>query len=148
MPHLTTDRVQALLGAARGLLRGAISSVVLTLAPVPASRPRVMRNGGVYHMPRYAEFLAACGQQLAKHGAPQVDVPVMVIVDVACAKPAAGKLDHPMGDVDNFAKGPLDAMTRSGTFWHDDRQIGALFVTKRYTEPGEEPHVRIDVAPL
>ena len=44
------------------------------------------------------------------------------------------------GDVDNLAKGILDAMT--GVLWQDDRQITKLLVTKNFAD---EPRVELTV---
>ncbi len=49
-------------------------------------------------------------------------------------KPKTGKLLTPRGDVDNFAKGPLDIGT--GRLWVDDDQIIDLRATKDYVSHG------------
>lgn len=47
---------------------------------------------------------------------------------------AAAGLIFPRGphDVDNLAKLALDALTRSGRWWHDDAQVAVLRVIKAY----------------
>ena len=47
-------------------------------------------------------------------------------------KPRTSKLTHPIGDVDNYAKSVMDALTQLG-FWHDDKQVVSLIVTKEFT---------------
>ncbi len=59
-------------------------------------------------------------------------------------KPAmAEKYPLPKGDVDNLAKGPLDAL--SGIVYEDDVQVLALLVKKRWAEHGENPGVKIKI---
>jgi Holliday junction resolvase RusA-like endonuclease len=115
---------------------------------VPASRPRVTKWGGVYYGKPYATFLADAQKQLAAMRDQRSDLPVVMVMEVICAKPPTGKLELPKGDVDNYAKGPLDAATKAATLWKDDAQVAALFVAKRYAEPGEEPGVSLEWAPL
>ena len=68
-------------------------------------------------------------------------------VNVECVvkKPKTSILDVPRGDVDNYAKGVLDAM--NGVLWDDDDQIVKLTVSKRFTEQNEEGHILLEVKP-
>ncbi len=58
-------------------------------------------------------------------------------IEFVCKAPKSTSRRYPVGDVDNYAKGPLDAMTKHGGFWVDDDQIVELNVTKRYAREGE-----------
>ena len=49
-------------------------------------------------------------------------------------KPRTGKLPSPKGDIDNMAKGPLDAA--NGKLWVDDSQIVELSCSKEYVPYG------------
>ena len=51
------------------------------------------------------------------------------------------KHPYPGGDIDNYAKGPLDAL--KGVAFHDDKQVTALAATKRWTGPGETAGVLV-----
>jgi Holliday junction resolvase RusA-like endonuclease len=51
------------------------------------------------------------------------------------------KYPFPGGDIDNFAKGPLDAL--KGVAFRDDRQVTDLSVSKRWTGPGEDAGVLV-----
>lgn len=90
-------------------------TIVFDLAPVPASRPRVGKFG-TYYAKSYADWM----------------------------KEAAGFVKAAL-DVDNYAKGPLDVITKSGKVWGDDKQVVSLRVSKRYTEPGEAPHTKTTI---
>ena len=115
----------------------------LRVAPVPASRPRVSRWGTYYGKP-YQKFIKEA-QPLADafEGVP-TDRPVMVLMETIVKKPKTGKLAYPRGDVDNFAKGPLDVMTKAECFWGDDNQVVGLMVFKRYAKPDEEAGVLVE----
>lgn len=50
----------------------------------------------------------------------------------------------PIGDVDNYAKAALDAIT-SADIWADDKLVVEMTVRKRYTEGHEQPHTFITI---
>ncbi len=114
----------------------------LAVPPVPASRPRVTR-WGTFYAKTYETFRAAADAELAKMSGPPTPHPVVLGMEIVAKRPKAGKLVHPRGDVDNFAKGPMDAMTKAGKFWNDDNQVIELLVRKRYAEKGEPEGVHI-----
>lgn len=49
-------------------------------------------------------------------------------------KPAAPDWHTSRGDFDNYAKAVCDALTQIG-MWHDDAQISAALIEKRYGDP-------------
>jgi Holliday junction resolvase RusA-like endonuclease len=120
--------------------------VRLDVEPVPASRPRVSPRGIAYYAGPYKAF-----QKLLKTILPPAAETLMgeLLVEVHCVcKPLkASKFTTPMGDCDNLAKGPLDALKDQG-FFGDDRQIVDLHVTKRFPRAGEEPHIEIHIKEL
>lgn len=69
--------------------------------------------------------------------------PVEVEIDVLAERPKTTKLDVPKPDVDNYAKGVLDAMTYA-EWWGDDAQVVSLRITKMWTEgtPGYQVKVK------
>ena len=123
--------------------RGA-TVIFLEVEPVPASRPRVSR-WGTYYGKTYENFRVKCREALrqfqdtVKH----MEEPSECLIEVVAKRPKTSKRDYPRGDVDNFAKGPLDSMTSNGFFWNDDDQITALAVIKRYAEPDEPVGINI-----
>tara|TARA_B100000085_G_scaffold22775_1_gene19156 strand:- start:34944 stop:35393 length:450 start_codon:yes stop_codon:yes gene_type:complete len=113
--------------------------------PVPASRPRVSK-WGTYYGKTYENFrtkVRAALRDLTNLSGEPMTGPIHCLIEIVAPKPKTTKRDYPRGDVDNFAKGPLDSMTSHGGFWNDDDQVTALAVTKRYAESGEPTGVRI-----
>lgn len=127
--------------AARNSAAGIIE-FYLQVPPTPASRPRVSRFG-TYYGKNYQNFLNAAQPIAGRFDGVPSDKPLCVFVENVVAKPKHSKRDFPRGDVDNYAKGPLDVMTKAEKFWEDDDQVVLLLTSKRFAAPDEEPHVRI-----
>jgi Holliday junction resolvase RusA-like endonuclease len=113
--------------------------------PAPASRPRVTR-WGVYYGKSYtawrklAEKVTSPGEL---HLPP--NVPLLVVVETISARPRTSKKLWPKGDTDNFAKGPLDVITKATGWWHDDDQIVFLLTAKRWAEPDESARTIVEI---
>lgn len=129
-----------LMGAAKA------ASVVFPFDPVPASRPRVTR-WGTYHTKPYKSWLDQAAKTLAACSAVEslADASLLVFVESVCTKARTSKLTRPKGDVDNYAKGPLDAITKAARHWHDDVQVTALVSTKRFADPGEDARTEVHI---
>lgn len=120
----------------------AISKIItffLPIKPQPASRPRVTRYGA-YHTKNYTAFKneahrwLKAQKKLPKAKTGKFEVKLVII----CRKPKNPSNDYPVGDVDNYAKAYLDAITKAKLFWEDDIQIVKLVARKRYQNQGEE----------
>jgi Holliday junction resolvase RusA-like endonuclease len=132
----------------RGAAFGALLSLRVNGAPAPASRGTQCKNGGFFYSKGHAAFYADCQRQLAEQKPPApLSGLVMVSVESIVARPKATKLAVPKGDVDNFAKVPLDAATKAKV-WGDDYQVVALVSTKRWAKPGEAPGTNLTIIPL
>jgi len=114
----------------------------LEVPPYPASRPRVSR-WGTYYGKKYQDFLNKAGTAALGYKGLKVEGPVVVFIENIVPKPKTTKREYPRGDVDNYAKGVLDVMTKSEKFWEDDDQVLILIVGKRFAEPDEEPRVNL-----
>ena len=117
--------------------------------PVPQPRHRATRGGRMY-LPSSAPIrafkaavIAAAGKRFRK----PTTGPVRVEITAYFVRPAShltgrgelrkGVPGHPgrnLGDVDNLAKGVMDALTDSGIVWLDDSQVVDLRVAKRWAD--------------
>jgi len=144
MTSTSKSIVESAIKWARGLFGTALLTSKLTLTPVPAARPRVGR-WGTYYPKKYAAWKAAAEAEALTFKQADKDGLRLIVLDCVIEKPRTSKLDTPNGDVDNFAKGPLDALNRAAKAWHDDKQVMGLLAFKRFAEKGEEPGTNIGV---
>ncbi len=124
-------------------------------SPVPQPRPRatsICGHASVYAAPKrhkIHEFRSKVEHAARKMMGDReaLTVPVAVSMSFYCTPPKAmskvqlGEQRGIMatgGDVDNFAKGVLDAMT-SARVWVDDSRVCALGVSKMFTPGREHP---------
>lgn len=117
-------------------------TVTIDVPPVVASRPRVTR-WGVYYGKKYTQWMKEADETLAD-ALMTVSSPCSVVVDQIVQKPKTSKLTFPRGDVDNYAKAPLDAITKKG-YWTDDDIITGLWTSKRFAEPDETPRTEVSI---
>jgi Holliday junction resolvase RusA-like endonuclease len=110
--------------------------LVLDATAMPTPRPRVTKTG-IAFMPRPYQVYAADLQKRLYQVASErsweaLQGPLVVRVVITKATPKKTVLAAPRGDVDNLAKGILDAATKTKRFWVDDSQITHLFVAKAW----------------
>lgn len=126
------------------------SKLFIPVKPVPASRPRVTRFG-TYFSETYTTFRNETYRYLdkIKHKHPKKDkIAFQVSIQFICKRPTKPSNEYPVGDVDNYLKGPLDALTKAGMFWEDDIQVISLTGTKRYARQDEEFGMHITITEL
>lgn len=114
--------------------------LTIPVKPVPASRPRVTR-WGTYFSKTYTDFRNDLYKHLAKikHKHPAKEkVAYKVEINFICKRPKNPSNEYPVGDVDNYLKGPLDGLTKAEMFWKDDIQVISLTGTKRYAKANED----------
>lgn len=114
--------------------------------PIVASRPRVTR-WGTFYPKRHTEHAAFLDKALqdVRHEFFEGPIEVRILAILPLQKSFAVA---PLGDVDNYAKLPMDCMTKAGLFWNDDRQVVALMSLKRFARPGEDPKTVVRVRNL
>lgn len=141
---MTKSRFKSLVDSALGWMRKEAQSGLLSFRlatePYPASRPRVAKFG-VYYGKNYSKFRKLAAPLAKTFDGHPIEGPFVILLDHVCTKPKTGKRAYPVGDVDNYAKGPLDVMKDAQKFFSDDDQVVGLLSFKRYAEPGEEPGV-------
>lgn len=129
------------------LAKAGLLSLWIGGKPVPAGRPRVSKFG-TYYPKSYTAWLKESWAYVDKLETVVTDSPIALMIEAVCPTVKTSKFSMPMGDVDNFVKGPMDLLTKSQRAWIDDRQVVLLTVTKRYAGPDEEPGFNIWWCPV
>lgn len=115
--------------------------VTIELNPVPASRPRVSK-WGTYYGKTYNTWRKDA-EKFVKRAKNVASGPLVVLVECFIKEPKTTKRVWPRGDVDNYAKAPLDKLNKAQ--FEDDDQILGLWVTKTFVrlEGDEGTHITI-----
>lgn len=130
---------------------------ILTIEPQPTPRPRVKRMGGVYYPSNYLAYKQALVEQLVANHSDELfaasERPSVAMAELTFyftyPKSTAKKnrIDHApcrtKGDLDNLAKGVLDAMEQSGLI-ANDRELARLDVAKYWTTGISRIHYYLD----
>jgi Holliday junction resolvase RusA-like endonuclease len=112
------------------------------MEPLPASRPRVTKWGAYIAKP-YKTWLAEAAAYLKT--VRDVSIPrehLKVSVEIVCTRARTSKLTTPKGDIDNYVKAPLDAISHAG-LWDDDKWVTTLVAHKRFAAAGESACTRV-----
>lgn len=120
-------------------------SFFLPVTPKATQRSRCVCRGRfpqVYTDPKYREWREEAIPLLREIAAVEDfravrERPVQIDTEVIVRRPKTTKLAAPGGDLDNFEKGLWDAITASGEWWADDKQIVESRTTKRWAADGE-----------
>jgi len=120
----------------------------LPVNPIPASRPRVSK-WGTYYGKRYSTWRKDAARALAKLTGPDTyECPLRVTLVHVVKSPKVTKRQYPVGDVDNYDKAVMDAITSHTTLWNDDDQVIALHSSKLFAAPDDTPGCYIQIEPL
>lgn len=121
--------------------------LLIPVPPVPAARPRVGR-WGTWYPKSYESWRVASEASLASLPRPEAleTGPVHAAVYVVCKRPNRPAKPYPIGDLDNYVKGALDAITKAEIIWKDDVQVTVMHAEKRYARTGEPPYVFVRVS--
>lgn len=125
----------------------------LPIDPMPAPRPRCVARGGfasTYNPKEYTVWKERAAELIRDAlqdplGERVGDFRLTLVVQAQ--RPKTTKLPRPKPDVDNYAKGVMDAITDAERLWEDDYQVACLTVTKRWAPEGEPPGVYVTLEP-
>ena len=121
---------------------------------MPAPRPRFVVRGkfASSYMPKEYTVWKERAVEIVRGAAERPDAPlegpVLVDLTIKATKPKTSKLSHPGPDVDNYAKGVLDAITQSERWWADDKQVVELTVRKAWADADEASGIEVTILPI
>lgn len=123
---------------------GQVVDFTIPIKPVPCPRPRMTRWGETYYPKTYVSWRKEAQLYIPNLPAPLTG-PVLVCVDSVLPPFKRATSECPMGDVDNYAKSILDAISVRGGVLENDRQVLVLLSLKRFTRDNEEPHTHVHI---
>ena len=131
------------------------ASFTVPLQPIPCPRPRITVRGRfahAYYPAAYKDWKAEAERLIEQAMDKEItatfyDVPLQVLLVCVIVKPKTSKLSKPRGDVDNYAKSIMDALTAAGA-WGDDDQVIDLRVVKRWANKGEDGYFTVTITPV
>ncbi len=140
-------------------VRGRTVSIILPFAPVPAARPQVIKTGHSYYPKRYSNWMKDAAHSLgqARDELPPADLTsaFAVALRFGIEPYRSVKRAWTKGDLDNYIKSVLDALTKfsqldlkaggDGYIWKDDMQVTMIDAIK---VPTDEPNVSMTIMRL
>lgn len=115
--------------------------------PVPRHRTRVAKIKGkyvplAYNDPDYTKWKTEVARQLVQMPKPDESLKnIRLRCHFEVEQPKKTKLSTPRGDVDNYAKGLMDAITQAN-WWKDDSQVVHLSTSKSWAPKGKPGSIR------
>ena len=126
----------------------------LALDPVACPRPRIRvmnlpggkKMGMAYYTGKYKVFSVEAPTKIpSSEYFYEAGVPVEVTIVFFMKRPKCPANDYPIGDIDNYVKSVLDAITKNGTYWHDDSQVVHLTASKQYSPLTENAGIMVEI---
>jgi len=113
--------------------------------PKPCPRPRFAVRGGharAYHDKKYLTYRHELEEVLSERWTDDpIDYPIVVTIVCMVQRPKTTKLPHPKPDVDNYAKGVLDAM--NDVVIVDDWLVQRVECEKFWAAPGDPGRIHV-----
>lgn len=123
-------------------------SFTINSKPIPASRPRVFKNGGRSYAKTHIQYCELIKPILIDNKPPEpISNLINVEIEFVFSRYKTGNALANRSDLDNCAKIILDCATDTG-FWIDDYLISDLHLTKRFCNKDETPHTNIHIKEL
>lgn len=120
--------------------------------PAPRPRFRVIGKFASAYMPKeytvWKDRVIECVRGVGSIPSEPLEGPLLVTLRVLATKPRTSKLLYPSPDVDNYAKGVLDALSQSLCWWADDKQVVRLDVAKGWADAEAAPGIEVSITPL
>jgi Holliday junction resolvase RusA-like endonuclease len=107
-------------------------SITYSIDPKPTPRIRVARNGGRFYPKEYQEYKQELERLTELLQVTPTGDDYRLSMKFFFAKPKKTKKVRPKGDLDNLAKGVLDALT--GHVFIDDDQVTSITLEKEWTD--------------
>lgn len=152
-PANHTNLLNVLRSTIEEVLGNPLAPLWIAGQPVPASRPRVSKFG-TYYSKTYQQWLKTSWISVETFDVIPTDRPVVVLIESIFKKARTSTLTHPLPDVDNLAKGPMDQLTKLHAqhpergAWLDDKQVVLLISSKRFAKPDEPEGILLQYAEL
>lgn len=123
----------------------------LHLDPIPCPRPRIAIKGKkekkfaqAYYPAEYQEWKNAAVTQLTQMTKPERYPLVRLSVHFEREQPKKTILATPPGDIDNYCKSLMDALTQAD-WWDDDKQVVYLQASKSWAPKGDPGLIRFTI---
>lgn len=117
----------------------------LPVDPRPCPRPKIALRGKhptAYYDKKYVVYKTELEEILEERwDQDPIDYPVVVTIICMAKRPKTTKLDHPKPDVDNYAKGVLDAM--NSIVLVDDYLVTRVECEKMWAPPGDPGRIHV-----
>lgn len=127
--------------------------IQIPVNPESCTRPRFNgRTGRAYHTSKYRQYREAVEAILRERWTdPPIDYPVEVTIICYVRRPKTTKLDFPKPDVDNYAKGILDALQGpkdDRIVLQDDSLVKRCDAEKCWAPDGDPGRIHVLIEPI
>lgn len=119
----------------------------LPINPIPCPRPKIAVRGkfaNAYYPKAYQDWKTECAKLLLSHDKPAQYTLVRLSCHFEVEQPKSTKLLVPRGDLDNYCKSLMDALTQAD-WWGDDNQVVHITASKQWAAKGEPGRIRFTI---
>lgn len=119
----------------------------LAIDPLPCPRPKIAVRGRfatAYYPKPYEDWKKACARLLKDMNKPGELEHINLTCHFYRQQPKTTKLSRPRGDVDNYVKSLMDALT-TAEWWSDDEDVIKLTVSKSWAPKGQAGYIEFSI---